>query len=104
VTKHAIFCLGFEGIDLYKKLYPLGKDCHLFIHKQGLGTKDSQHIPWRKELTAAFSNSQLDLLYDWEWDNKWWNLPDELNEKFRKERGNGRLIFESQNDEYEEEV
>lgn len=88
-TKYAIFCLGFEGIDLYKKLYPHAGKCRIFIHKLGIGTKDSQHTDWRDELTTALGVSQPDLLYDWGWDNEWWKLPPQLKAKFLKESGKG---------------
>ena len=88
-TKYAIFCLGFEGIDLYKKLYSSAGKCGIFIHKLGIGTKDSQDTPWEIELIDAFENSQPDLLYDWEWDNEWWKLPPQLKAKFLKESDKG---------------
>jgi hypothetical protein len=89
MRKKAIFCLGFEGIDLYKKLYPNAGKCRIFIHKQGIGTKDSRFTDWGTELTTAFEKSQPDLLYDWEWEGGWLDLPPQLKAKFLKESVKG---------------
>ena len=55
--KHAIeviFLMGFEAINCYKILYNHPrKKCALFLLKEGLGTKYSQHTEWHTLLEEA---------------------------------------------------
>lgn len=73
---YAIFCLGFEGIDLYKKLYR-GRQCRFYMHKQGIGTKYSQDkaFMWKEKLTNAFGELKPDVLFNLNC-GSWCDLPE----------------------------
>ena len=47
-----IFLMGFEAINSYNILYEHG-ECALFLLKEGLGTKYSQHTEWHTPLEKA---------------------------------------------------
>jgi hypothetical protein len=95
-TRHAIFCLGFDGIDLYKKLYTKSLKCGLYIQKQGVGTKEghdkkygSFEKTWEQALDEALRNAPPKLLYNW---GGRFGLPDTLNDIFPPEERRGRSI------------
>jgi len=96
-TRHAIFCLGFDGIDLYRKLYTNGLQCGLYIQKQGVGTKDGQHkqyygeraLTWEQALDKALRSAPPNLLYNW---SGYGDLPDTLDDIFPHHKRQGRYI------------
>ena len=64
--KHAIeviFLMGFEAINCYKILYNHPrKKCALFLLKEGLGTKYSQHTEWHTPLEAALVKNPPEII------------------------------------------
>ena len=59
----AIFLMGFEAINSYKILYNHPrKNCALFLLKEGLGTKYSQHTKWHTLLEAALEKNPPEII------------------------------------------